>query len=160
MLCQIVPPHGNGKWHVPEAFLPLEGQHRPVGQAEAQVSAAKSRERLEEVACLVDLGYSQKEIAETYGFSRSRANKLVQQAVARGLCDGKGVVELRRGAGDLKGQMGEITMRVIQEAPALAEEGLTKTEAAKRLGVDRAKLNSVCRHHLGGIQWRDGRQKG
>ena len=118
----------------------------------------KSRERLEEVAALVDLGYNQREIAETYGFSRGRANQLVLKAVAAGLCDGKGVVELKRAVDDARGQMGEVTMRIIQEAPALAEEGLTKTEAAKRMGVSTRKFHSVCSNHLRSIEWRDGRK--
>ena len=117
----------------------------------------KKRERLEEVAALVDLGYSQKEIGETYGVSYKWAHQLVQQAVAAGLCDGKGVVELKRSEAELMAGMTPETLRIIQEAPALAEEGLTKTEAAKRLGVGQKKLVSVTIAHLGWLEWRDGR---
>ena len=106
------------------------------------------------------LGYSQKEIAETYGFSRGRANQLVLKAVDAGLCDGKGVVELKRSEDELRAGMTPEMLRIVEEAPALAEEGLTKTQAAKRLGVSQKKLSRVTIEHLGWLKWRDGRGRG
>lgn len=50
--------------------------------------------------------------------------------------------------------------RMIDEAPALAAEGLSKTDAARRLGVAPATFTSMMHRHLLDLEWHDGRHDG
>ena len=48
--------------------------------------------------------------------------------------------------------------RVIDEAPALAAQGLSKTDAARQLGVARATFISMMHRYLPDLEWHDGRR--
>ena len=54
----------------------------------------------------------------------------------------------------------EREQRVIAEARALAAEGLSKTDAARQLGVAPTKFISMVRRHLPDLEWHDGRGDG
>ena len=51
------------------------------------------------------------------------------------------------------------TLKVLAEAPAMAAEGLTKTEAARRLGIAPPQFTIAVGRHLPDLKWRDGRRK-
>ena len=52
----------------------------------------------------------------------------------------------------------EKVQRMIDEAPALAAKGLTKSEAARRLGTKPDNFIAVVNRHLPDLEWRDGRK--
>lgn len=54
-------------------------------------------------------------------------------------------------------QLAPHTIRMIEESPALAAQGMSKTEAARELGVDCALFHVQIRKYLPDLKWRDGR---
>lgn len=52
------------------------------------------------------------------------------------------------------------TKRILKEAPALAARGLSKTEAARELGVSPPLFMVKLARYLSDLQWRDGREDG
>ena len=51
------------------------------------------------------------------------------------------------------------TLKMLAEAPALAAAGLSKAQAARRLGIPPAPFTIALGRHLPDLKWRDGRRK-
>lgn len=53
----------------------------------------------------------------------------------------------------------ELTKRILESAPALAERGLSKADAARELDLSPAVFRAYLHHRAPDIQWRDGRSR-
>lgn len=54
----------------------------------------------------------------------------------------------------------ERTNRILERAPALAAAGLSKSDAAREIGVAPTELTHAMRRYAPDVKWRDGREDG
>ena len=71
------------------------------------------------------------------------------------LIDGRG-----HGRGRSGGTKTATTKRIIEEVPALAKQGLSKSDAARRLGVSPPTFTTQVLRYLPHVKWHDGRWGG
>lgn len=101
----------------------------------------KSPKKTERDAALVAdflAGMPSRELAAKYGITRQRVSHITMAAGVRR---------------DKVFVLSERVRRMIEAAPALAAEGLTKSAAARRLGVTHSHFVQVVARHLPNLEW-------
>lgn len=100
--------------------------------------------------------------SECVGMTATQAARHLGVHVSRVYADmnESGFDGLVRFANRMGGRLSEQSKRIVEAAPALAERGLSKSDAARELGIPVPSFHVAIHRHLSDIKWRDGRMVG
>ena len=101
-------------------------------------------------------GMTHTDAARHLGASVSAVAKWTEDLPDGFLIDGRGHGRGRSGGA----KKSDATKRIIEQAPALAKKGMSKSDAARKLGVSPPTFTTQVLRYLPHVKWHDGRWDG